>query len=74
VIVAVSYLSWRPTLERWAAGLTALAGKPFRMWLVWYLLGFCLFMPMVLIFGGSAWIGIGPFAFQLSRILLYFLI
>jgi len=44
------------------------------MWLVWYLLGFCLFMPMVLIFGGSAWIGIGPFAFQLSRILLYFLI
>jgi len=72
VIVAVGYLSWRPTLERWASGLAGLAGKPFRVWLVWYLLGFCLFMPMVLIFGGSAWIGIGPFAFQLSRILLYF--
>jgi glucans biosynthesis protein C len=26
----------------------------------------------VLLFGGSAWIGIGPFAIQLSRILLYF--
>jgi surface polysaccharide O-acyltransferase-like enzyme len=27
---------------------------------------------MVLIFGGSAWFGLGPFAFQLSRIFLYF--
>jgi glucans biosynthesis protein C len=72
VIVAVCYLRWRPTLERWAAGLAGLAGKPFRVLLLWYFLSLSLFLPLVLIFGGSAWIGIGPFAFQLSRILLYF--
>ncbi len=72
VIVAVGYLRWRPTLERWASGLAGIAGKPLRVLLLWYFLSLCLFLPMVLIFGGSAWIGIGPFAFQLSRILLYF--
>ncbi len=72
VIVAAGYRKWRLTLQRWASGLAGIAGKPFRVLLLWYFLTFCLFMPLVLIFGGSAWFGIGPFAFQLSRILLYF--
>jgi glucan biosynthesis protein C len=36
------------------------------------LLTVVLYLPLVLIFGSSAWIGFGPFAIQLSRILLYF--
>jgi surface polysaccharide O-acyltransferase-like enzyme len=72
IIVAALYLRWRPTLDRWASALAGLAGKPFRVGLFWYVFSFCLYLPLVLIFGASAWTGIGPFAFQLSRILLYF--
>ena len=72
IIVALFYVRWRPALDRWTSALATLAGKPFRILLFWYVFSFCLFLPLVLIFGGSAWTGIGPFAFQLSRILLYF--
>ena len=52
--------------------LAALAAKPFRLWLGWYLLTLCLYLPLVVPFGASPWIAIGPFAIQLSRIGLYF--
>lgn len=67
-------LSWRPpaqTPELFQAPMV----KPFSAGgLLWraYILTLFLFLPMVLLFGGSAWIGFGPFAIQLSRIFLYF--
>jgi hypothetical protein len=72
LIVALFYRQWRPAFDRWSSGLAGLSGKPIRLLLFWYIFTFCLYIPLVLVFGPSAWIGIGPFAFQLSRILLYF--
>jgi glucan biosynthesis protein C len=72
LIVAACYPRWRTTLAHGASRLAALAARPFRLGLGWYLLTLCLFLPLVVPFGASAWIGFGPFAIQLSRIFLYF--
>ena len=72
LIVAAGYRRWRHNLDTASSGLAALAGKPIRVWIGWWLLTCCLYLPLVLLFGASAWIGLGPFAIQLSRILLYF--
>jgi glucans biosynthesis protein C len=72
LVVAACYLRYLSVLERGASRLAALAAKPFRTGLGWYVLTLCLFLPLVVPFGSSAWIGIGPFAIQLSRIFLYF--
>jgi glucan biosynthesis protein C len=72
LIVAAGYRWWRPGFEKASASLATLAGKPIQVWIGWWLITTCLLLPLVLLFGGSAWIGFGPFAIQLSRILLYF--
>ena len=71
-IISGLYLRWRATLDRWANFLANHSTRPLGFFLRAYGLTLVLFVPLVLIFGGSAWIGFGPFAFQLSRILLYF--
>jgi glucan biosynthesis protein C len=72
LIVAAGYRRWRPGFDRASSGLATLADKPIRLWIGWWLLTCCLLLPLVVPFGASAWIGLGPFAIQLSRILLYF--
>jgi glucans biosynthesis protein C len=72
LIVAACYPRWRTALEHGAYRLAALAARPLRLGLGWYVLTLCLFLPLVVPFGASAWIAIGPFAIQLSRIGLYF--
>ncbi len=72
LIVAAGYRRWQPRLDKAASRLAGLNNKPIRAWIAWWLLTMVLFLPLVLLFGGSAWIGIGPFAIQLSRISLYF--
>src|SRR5579863_7059973 len=70
-IIGGFYLRWRATLGRWAGYLANHSPRPLGLFLRAYILTLILYLPFVLIFGGSAWIGFGPFAFQLSRILLY---
>ena len=72
LIIAACYNSTRRGLEKAGAFVAAQAAHPARIGLYWYLMTCLLFIPLVLIFGGSAWTGIGPFDFQLSRPLLYF--
>jgi glucan biosynthesis protein C len=71
-IICLFYPRWRPLLQRWNGDLTRLSNRPAGLFLRGYLLTVGLYLPLVLIFGSSAWIGFGPFAIQLSRILLYF--
>ena len=71
-IIGGLYLRWRATLGRWAGYLADHSTRPLGLFLRAYILTLVLLLPLVLIFGPSAWIGFGPFAFQLSRILLYF--
>ncbi len=62
----------RPWATRSGAWIATLASHPAKLFAFWYLLTLVLFLPLVLLFGGSAWFGFGPFAFQECRILLYF--
>jgi glucans biosynthesis protein C len=71
-IICFLYPRWRPLLQRWNHHLTGLSNRPGSLLLQGFLLTLLLYLPLVLIFGSSAWIGFGPFAIQLSRILLYF--
>jgi glucans biosynthesis protein C len=71
-IVCLFYPRLRGLLQRWNAHLTRLSNRPGSLFWRGYLLTLGLYIPLVLIFGYSAWIGFGPFAIQLSRILLYF--
>jgi glucan biosynthesis protein C len=70
-IISRVYVRWRPTLDRWARYIADHSSRPFGLFIRAYGLTLVLFLPLVLLFGSSAWIGIGPFAIQLSRILLY---
>ena len=70
-IIGGFYLPWRATLGRWAGYLASRSSRPLGLFLRAYGLTLILYLPLVLIFGVSAWIGFGPFAFQLSRIVLY---
>ena len=70
-IIGGFYLRWRATLDRWAGSLANHSSRPLALFVRAYILTLILLLPFVLIFGASAWIGFGPFAFQLSRILLY---
>ncbi len=63
---------WLPRLNRLNQRINKLSEKPWQFFGLAYLTTLVLFLPFVLIFGGSAWFGIGPIAFQLSRIVLYF--
>ncbi|HUB59314.1 MAG TPA: acyltransferase family protein [Puia sp.] len=79
LIITRIFIRWRPTLDRWVATIAGVASGsragrpigPLGLLIRAYVLTLILFLPLVLLFGSSAWIGIGPFAIQLSRILLY---
>lgn len=46
--------------------------NPFIIILFWYLITWILYVPMRLSFGPEQWASLGPFDFQISRLLLYF--
>jgi glucan biosynthesis protein C len=71
LLIALFYNRCRSVLQRSATSLAALSGRPFAIFWRGYALTLILFLPLVLLFGSSRWIGFGPFAFQLCRILLY---
>ena len=72
LIIAVCYRRALPWLQKAGGGLAEQAAHPLKIGVRWYAFTCLLFLPLVLLFGGSAWAGIGPFHFQLSRVLLYF--
>ncbi|MDX9852579.1 MAG: acyltransferase [Tenuifilaceae bacterium] len=46
--------------------------KPFLFFAILFTITWTLYVPLAFLFGANKWIGIGPFDFQISRILLYF--
>ncbi|TCD25564.1 acyltransferase [Pedobacter psychrodurus] len=46
--------------------------KAFSLFLILFLIGLLAYLPMAGYFGPYSWTGIGPFDFQLSRLVLYF--
>lgn len=52
--------------------LSSWANQPLKIFLLWYLLTWISYMPLMFWAGAGAWTGFGPFDFQVSRVLLYF--
>lgn len=62
----------QPLMQRVNALLAILKHHPFLLLMVWYGFTWLLYLPMMLWAGADTWTGIGPFDFQVSRVLLYF--
>jgi hypothetical protein len=58
-------------LEHLGEFLLSLVKKPALLIFLWFLITWILYVPMRLIFGPDKWASLGPFDFQISRILLY---
>jgi glucan biosynthesis protein C len=52
--------------------LSVIKNKPFFFFIIMFCVTWILYVPIAYIIGAGTWTGIGPFDFQLSRILLYF--
>lgn len=52
--------------------LTVIKNKPVSFFIIMFCFTWILYVPIAYIIGAGTWTGIGPFDFQLSRILLYF--
>ena len=52
--------------------LSQLKNRPFLFFIILFAITWLLYVPLAYNVGQGKWIGIGPFDFQLSRILLYF--
>jgi hypothetical protein len=61
----------KDTLVEWSQALSKIR-TPLELVLLGYIITWVLYIPMMSWAGADAWTGIGPFDFQISRILLYF--
>ncbi len=59
-------------LDRLGEYLSLLSARPVLLILLWFLLTWIIYVPFRLLFGPEGWASLGPFDFQMSRLLLYF--
>lgn len=59
-------------MAHWSQWLTNRQQQPVRLVIYWFLFSWILYVPIVLMTDAGKWTGIGPFDFQVSRVLLYF--
>ncbi|MCW3465300.1 acyltransferase family protein [Chitinophaga nivalis] len=71
LLLAVVYPLIKKGLHRCSGFLVAQGASPFRLLLGVYLFSWILYVPVVLVIDAGSWTGIGPFDFQISRVLLY---
>jgi hypothetical protein len=62
----------KPFINRLSAFIASKKQRPITIFPGWYLLTWVLYVPIVLMVEPGTWTGIGPFDFQVSRLLLYF--
>jgi len=60
------------TSEKIGRRLSSLKNKPLTFFVILFSITWILYVPIAYKIGPAGWTGIGPFAFQKSRILLYF--
>ena len=71
-IYALCYPYTSARLNKITTYLASRKQHPLTIFLIGYLLTWVVYVPFVLLVGPGAWTGIGPFDFQISRVLLYF--
>jgi hypothetical protein len=72
LVFVLIYPVVRKIIERLNSFLVTLTNRPFLFVVLWFLFTWILYVPLAYNVGAGKWTGIGPFDFQLSRILLYF--
>lgn len=72
LLFALFYAKARKTIEKTGIKLAALKNRPFVFFIILFGITWLLYVPLAHNTGPGTWIGMGPFDFQLSRILLYF--
>ncbi|HET7000166.1 MAG TPA: acyltransferase [Puia sp.] len=72
LIFAVFGKAFLPFVYKAENKLQALADHPVKVAFMIYIIIWLLYVPASWIFGAYTWTGFGPFAFQKSRLLLYF--
>jgi surface polysaccharide O-acyltransferase-like enzyme len=71
LLVAMTYPYLKKPLQKTGVFFVSLNNKPFKLLLIWYLITWMAYIPILMATSPGQWTGIGPFDFQLSRILLY---
>jgi len=72
VLFALSYSLLHKIYEAWGRRMTPLGNKPLPFILLAIVFTWILYVPLAMYVGPYTWRGIGPFDFQLSRVLWYF--
>ena len=72
LLFAMFYSSFQKLSKRMGIKLAAIKDKPFSFFIALFFVTWILYVPIAYKVGAGTWTGIGPFDFQLSRILLYF--
>ena len=72
VVLAIFGKSFLPLVYKAENKLRSLADHPVKVALLIYIILWVLYVPASWLFGAYSWTGFGPFAFQESRLLLYF--
>ncbi|ASK32345.1 hypothetical protein CEY12_20655 [Chryseobacterium sp. T16E-39] len=72
IIITLLYPYLKDRITSLSLKFNKLKNSPLNVLLIFYSLTWILYLPMILSFGSGTWKGIGPFDFQVSRILLYF--
>ena len=72
LVFAVFGKSFLPLVYKAENKLRSLADHPVKVALIIYIIIWLLYVPASWLFGAYTWKGFGPFAFQESRLLLYF--
>lgn len=72
LLFAIFYSLFQKLSDRVNPGLNLLKNKPFGFFILLFFITWILYVPVAYQIGAGRWTGLGPFDFQLSRILLYF--
>ena len=72
LVFAISHPIFNQLNEKIGQLFSSLTNRPFVFLIVLFLITWILYVPVAYSIGAGTWTGIGPFDFQLSRILLYF--
>jgi hypothetical protein len=72
MVFALFHSQLQTGMEKTGTRFTALKNKPLAFFMVLFLVTWILYVPVAYNVGAGTWTGIGPFDFQICRMLLYF--
>jgi glucans biosynthesis protein C len=72
LLFALLYQCFNKLSSKTGLKISAIKNRPFTFFIILFCVTWILYVPIAYSIGAGTWTGIGPFDFQLSRILLYF--